>query len=74
MTEPVDPLVTIDDIRRAGHCPRGAKAWFEAHGLDFRTFVKPVERGGGLPASVLLATGDALAEQVVRRKREREDG
>ncbi len=66
---PEDPIVTITDIRKAGHCPSGARDWFKAHDLDFRAFL-----AHGLPASTLLATGDAYAEQVVSRKRERERG
>lgn len=62
----MDP-VTIDDIRKAGHCVRGARRWFESHGLDFGTFL---ERG--IAAEALLATGDALADQVIQRKMERE--
>lgn len=65
-----DPIVTIDDIRRAGHCPAGARDWFKERDLDFRAFVKT-----GLPASVLLAVPDnALAVQVIERKKAREDG
>ncbi len=59
MTED-DTLITIDDIRRY-HCVSGIRRWFEAHNLDFRAFI----RDGGIPASELLATGDALAERVV---------
>lgn len=70
MTEaPDDPIVTITDIRKAGHCAAGARDWFREHDLDFRDFLT-----NGLPASTLLATGDALAQQVVDRKREREHG
>lgn len=69
MTETPDPIVTITDIRLAGHCAAGARDWFKAHDLDFRDFLT-----NGIAASVLLATGDALAEQVVARKREREHG
>lgn len=58
-----DPLVTIDDIIAAGHCVSGAKRWFRIHGLDFRAFLQ-----NGARASDLLATGDALARQVVDRK------
>lgn len=66
-----DPLVTIDDIRRR-HCVAGARRWFAARGLDFRDAVR-----NGVPSSVLLATGDAFAEQVVedvRRRKESSDG
>lgn len=61
MTPDDDPIITIDDIRRY-HCPGGIRRWFEANGLDFRQFLDD----GGWPASRLLATGDALAERVVR--------
>lgn len=59
--------ITIDDIIKAGHCPSGARTWFNAHSLDFRDFLK-----NGVEAEVLLATGDGLAQRVVDRKRERE--
>lgn len=60
-------LITITDIRLAGHCVAGARDWFNAYGLDFRHFIRH-----GIDADVLLATGDALAEQVIERKIERE--
>lgn len=58
--------VTIDDVR-AIHCTRGARRWFEQHGLDFRAFLRE-----GLDAEVLLAQGDHLAAEVVRHKLARE--
>ena len=64
MSEPL--RITIDDVRRAGHCVRGARRWFEAHDLDFRTFLKE-----GLPAQAFLDTEDALGIQVVERTIER---
>jgi hypothetical protein len=67
MTE--DPVITIADIRATGHCVAGARRWFEAHELDFADFV-----ANGLPASTLLATDDALAEQVVGATLERLSG
>lgn len=63
-----DPdIITIADIRKAGHCVSGAKRWFAAYGLDFRTFLKK-----GIPVEEFLATGDGLAEKVVELKRKRE--
>lgn len=56
-------IITIDDVRRV-HCVRGAKRWFEQHGLDFKVFLAE-----GLDAEVLLATGDLRARQVVDAKR-----
>lgn len=68
MTLPLDDvIITIDDIRKAGHCARGAKNWFDQQGLDFRDFLK-----NGITATQMLATGDAQGEQVVVRKIERE--
>lgn len=60
MTDIPDPIVRITDIVRAGYCPSGARRWFTANGLDFRDFMK-----NGIPASVLTATGCAMADRVV---------
>ena len=63
-----DPdIVTIDDVRLAGHCARGAKVWFQQYGLDFRAFLR-----NGIDTETMLATGDGNAQQVVARKRARE--
>jgi DNA-binding LacI/PurR family transcriptional regulator len=64
-----DLTVTITDLARAGYCARGARRWFEGNGLDFRAFLKD-----GIPASALLATGDAMAERAVAKARERGRG
>ena len=60
-------IITIDDIRKAGHCARGAKNWFDQQGIDFRDFLK-----NGITATRMLDTGDAQGAQVVARKLERE--
>ena len=57
-----DPIVTIDDIRKTGHCVKGIRRWFEAYGLDFRQFIST-----GIRASELEATGDQLAFEVVSK-------
>lgn len=62
-----DPLVKLADMRGLKYCNRGARAWFVRHGLSWRQF-----RREGLPASVLEATGDAMALKLcseVRRGR-----
>lgn len=56
--------ITIEDVRRAGHCPSGIRDWFRRHGLDFKAF-----KADGIEADVLLATGDGLAERVVTHAR-----
>jgi hypothetical protein len=65
MDAPADLTITMTDIMNAGFCPR-VRWWFREHGLEdeYRVLVK----GGSIPASVLLATGDGHGEQVVARK------
>lgn len=67
MDAPPDLLITIDDIIKAGHCPKGARRTFTECGADFRAFMK-----NGMRASDFIAAGGGLAEQVVTRKIERE--
>lgn len=55
-----DVTVTIAHVRAAGLCVHGTRTWFARQGLDFRDFL-----ARGLPAFVLLATGDAMAARVV---------
>ena len=52
--------VTIQDARELGFCVAGTRTFLERNGLDFKSFLK-----GGLDASELLATGDAMATRVV---------
>lgn len=56
-------IITIDDIVKAGICATGARRWFRLRGLNFRDFMD-----NGIDAEVLLATGDAYAQQVVNHK------
>jgi hypothetical protein len=61
--------ITVDDVRLAGYCSVGAKKWFRAYSLDFKDFLK-----NGIETDKFLATGDAIAEHIVRSKRERRLG
>jgi hypothetical protein len=57
----VQDLYTVPDFKGGiGYCGPGARRWFAQYGFDWGDFVK-----NGLPASVLAATGDALALKVV---------
>lgn len=53
-------IVTMRDIRAAKMCSKGARTFFERHGLDWGRFLKE-----GIPASELEKTQDAMALQVV---------
>lgn len=50
---------------RPGFCRSKSREWAEAHGIDWRSFVRD-----GVPASVLTATDDALALRLVEWARE----
>ena len=62
MSDP-NPVITPDDIRRAGHCADGFREWLAAHNLDLATFFR-----GGYRASDFLATNDANGIKVVELK------
>ena len=51
-------------VRQCKMCSRGARAWFERHGLDWSEFLR-----AGLPVETLEQTGDAMALQVAAAAR-----
>lgn len=65
-------IVTANDLRAAGMCPR-VRPWFEKHGLDWREFIQ-----NGYDEDILRATGDAMAIKVcdmaVKRAEEKARG
>lgn len=58
-----DGRVTLRDVLDAGYCASGAREWFRANGLDFRTFVRE-----GISREDFLATGCHLAQDIVKKK------
>jgi len=70
--DPGELFVTLEHLHsvpawgsRSGYCHRGARALCAHYGLDWTAIV----RNGGIPAGVLLATGDALALHLVEHAR-----
>lgn len=61
--------ITIDDVRKTGHCVAGAREWFARHGLDFRDFIR-----NGIEEERFLASGDVIATEVVKATRDRRGG
>ncbi|MDR1647833.1 MAG: hypothetical protein LBR88_07355 [Zoogloeaceae bacterium] len=61
-------LITLADVNAAtltgrhGLCRRGLRAWAKANRIDWAEFI-----AHGVPIEALLATGDALAADVVRQ-------
>lgn len=60
-----DVIVTINDVRRGGMCVRGARPWFEMHGLDFRDFLV-----NGISSTKVEHLGDPLADRAIKSARE----
>ncbi len=57
--EPVK--VKMRHIREARMCSKGARAFFDAHGLDWQEFLRE-----GIDSDKLEATGDTMALNVVK--------
>lgn len=53
-------VIRVQDIRAAEHCMRGARTWFDYHGLSWNDFLK-----NGITVEQALGTGDALAVRIV---------
>ena len=58
-------IVRIQHIRAAKLCTKGARRWFESHGLSWSDFLT-----NGKSADELDALGDALAFRVTAIARE----
>ena len=56
-------------IRELGYCNRGARAFFERHGLDWRRFLAE-----GMPAEQIEHIDDAMAKKAIALARKEEDG
>lgn len=52
--------VTMKHIRACKMCSSGTRAFFARHGMDWNKFLSE-----GLPEEDFIATGDAMAMQVV---------
>lgn len=59
-------VIRMEHVRAAKMCSRGARSFFEAHNLDWDTFLRE-----GLPAEAIVATGDVMALKVVEVARGR---
>lgn len=53
-------IITMRTIRASGMCSNGARAFFQAHNLDWSKFLKE-----GIDCETVEATGDAMALKVV---------
>lgn len=60
-------IVTMRDIRACKMCSSGTREFFKRHGMDWNRFLTE-----GLPEEDFLATGDAMALQVVEAARGRQ--
>lgn len=60
-------IVTMRDIRACKMCSGGTRTFFTRHNMDWSRFLKE-----GLPEEDFIATGDAMALQVVEAARGRQ--
>lgn len=60
-------IVKMRDIRACKMCSGGTRDFFARHGMDWNLFLKE-----GLPEEQFIATGDAMAMQVVEAARGRQ--
>lgn len=60
MTEQSGVIVTMKHIRLARMCGPGTRNFFKKHNMDWHKFARE-----GLPEEDFIATGDAMAMQVV---------
>ena len=58
--------ITMRDIRAAKMCSRGARQFFDRHGLDWGDFIR-----NGVLIEIIEKIDDAMARQVVEVARER---
>jgi hypothetical protein len=60
----IEIRATMKHIRKYRMCSRGARAWFDRHGLSWTEFLR-----AGVPVEALEQTGDAMAIQVASAAR-----
>ncbi|MBS0364896.1 MAG: hypothetical protein JSR67_03620 [Proteobacteria bacterium] len=66
MTETSGIIVTVRDVRAAGLCTRGMRAWLAHHGVDLEAFLRD-----GAPVERAEAIGDHFALMVCEQARKR---
>lgn len=59
-----EPLVTLEHCRALHYCARGMREFCVRHNLDWQKF-----REEGMPADVVEATGDGMAQQAAQLAR-----
>lgn len=57
-------IITINDVRNAGLCAKGARIWAQSNGFDLRAFLKD-----GMTESKVAAMNDAMANKVLAHVR-----
>lgn len=61
-------IITVSDAREVGGCVNGWKMFVEIHGYNWKDAVR-----NGLTAEQLLATNDAMAENLVNYVKQRDN-
>lgn len=62
-------IITIDHVKAHGYCAKGARAFLKEYGLNWQDFL-----ANGIESSTLLATGNAMAIELVKKVQESQHG
>ena len=68
MPKPLTDLVTLEDVRRAKLCARGARQFCQALGWSW----DEIRTDGGVPVEKLISANHPIANQVVEAYRGRQ--
>lgn len=60
-------VLTAADLKSYGYCVSGQRGWFQAHGIDFKNFVR-----NGMKIGEAKLIDDAAMQESVRRKLDQE--
>lgn len=60
-----DPIITVQHVRDAGLCVRGARQWLTLNGLSLEHLIRQ-----GYPCSQIEALNDAMGNKVAKLARE----
>jgi hypothetical protein len=66
--KPHTDLVTLEDVRRAKLCARGARQFCQVQGWDW----EKIRTSGGVPVEKLISANHPIANQVVEAYRGRQ--
>lgn len=62
-------MITIDHVRAYGYCGKVSKEFADQHNINWWSFLRH-----GVDSDILIATGNALVIELVKKVQENEHG